>query len=522
MPRAHQRRRYWDRSICIAPGTVLRWFLRSSNVSADTRALKRVGGVVALLLLFATSTIWSQQSSTAALTAYGNAVQLSDPGKRLAGMEEFLRANPSSSLAGDALEFATWDSMRLADKTRCARWAAELRKRSPESPLAQAALAMNSEPQSAATIEAFRNALANLDRIQKPEGISDAEFAELRRKGWLRLDAAIGLGYVALQQYEDARGYLKLAVSVAPNDPRFIYSYAVALLSGKNRDTKNGYWQLARAVNLNAGSASGRGIAQYARGKYIEDGGSDADWKQFVAVTSIGTPNQARAMAAYSAPTRPAVTAKREPESVPPLPSRTTEEESKQQTTTILRPRLKLPPATDPVSLGILLQTSLLKGENSQAIINTLRNLVRHLRDNDEAFLMTYSDQLDFQQDLTNQDRLLEDALVHLKPGSGAALVDGVSFAVGHLDRIGKNRNRVLLVISDGSNTKQSEETAPLSSQLHDVRIHCVGVDVSDNQDLLQRLAQYSGGRAVFVYDPQQFRTATLQLAQTIGLDFPR
>src|SRR3954471_23638058 len=124
MPRAHQRRRCWDRSICIAPGTVLRWFLRSSNVSADTRALKRVGAVVALLLLFATSTIWSQQSSTAALTAYGNAVQLSDPGKRLAGMEEFLRANPTSSLAGDAVEIATWT--RSASQTRHAARAGPL------------------------------------------------------------------------------------------------------------------------------------------------------------------------------------------------------------------------------------------------------------------------------------------------------------------------------------------------------------------------------------------------------------
>jgi tetratricopeptide (TPR) repeat protein len=473
--------------------------------------------------LLVTTSLWSQ-SSTSALTRYTAGVQLSDPAKRLAAMEEFLLANPASSLAGDAVEIAAWDSIRLADRARCSRWAGELLKRSPENPLAQAALAMNSPPQSAASIETVRNALANLDRIHKPEGFTDAEFGELRRQVWLVLDGAIGLGYVALKQYEDARPYLKLAVSVAPNDPRFTYSYGVALLSGKNRDTKNGYWQLARAVNLNAGSAAGAGIAQYARGKYLEDGGSDADWKQFVAVTSIGTPNQARAMTAYSRPTRPAVTAKREPESVPPLPSRTTEEESKQQTTTVLRPRLKLPPATDPVSLGILLQTSLLKGENSQAIINTLRNLVRHLRDNDEAFLMTYSDQLDFQQDLTNQDQLLDDALLHLKPGSGAALVDGVSFAIGHLDRIGKNRNRVLLVISDGSNTKQSPETAPLSSQLRDVRIDCVGLDAVDgtSQTLLERLAQYSGGRAIFVSDSEQFRSATLQLAQSIGIDFPQ
>lgn len=171
------------------------------------------------------------------------------------------------------------------------------------------------------------------------------------------------------------------------------------------------------------------------------------------------------------------------------------------------------------MSLGILLQTSLLKGENREAIIDTLRNLVRNLRQNDEAFIMAYSDQLDFQQDLTRQDVLLDDALVHLKAGSGAALFDGVSFAVGHLDRIGKNRNRVLLVISDGKNTKQSKEAPPLSSQIRDVRIDCIGLD-AENQSLLQRLAQYSGGRAIFVSNPGQFHSATLQFAQSIGIDF--
>jgi tetratricopeptide (TPR) repeat protein len=489
-----------------------------------TRAITHFVRVCALFLAV-TSSMWAQQSSTAALTSYARGVQLSDPAQRLAAMTEFLHSNPASSLAKDALEIATWDSIRFRDTTLCSRWGGELLKRSPQSPLAQAALTAANPTPTAAAIEALGKALASVDQIHKPEGFSEAEFAELRRQVWLLLDGAIGIDYVALQRYEDARPYLKPAVSIAPNDPRFTYSYAVALLSGKNPDTKNGYWQLARAVNLNAGSAAGAGIAQYARSKYLEDGGSDADWKQFVAVTSIGTRNQARAKAANSAATRSAVTATaKKEEGVPPLPSSTIEEESKQQTTTVYRPRLKLPPATDPVSLGILLQTSLLKGENSQAIIDTLRNLVRHLRDNDEAFLMTYSDQLDFQQDLTTQDRLLDDALRHLKPGSGAALVDGVSFALGHLDRIGKNRNRVLLVISDGTNTKQSPDTPPLSSQLRDVRIDCVGFEAAgnENQSLLRRLAQYSRGEAIFVSSPQQFRGATFQIAQSIGIDFPR
>src|SRR6185437_9213084 len=284
------------------------------SVSARTGA-SAIAAAIFALLLTVSSSLWSQ-SSTAGLTAYTTAVQLPDPTKRLSAMERFFLAEPASSLVQDALECATWDAIRLGDTARSARWATELLLRSPTSPLAQAALATSTPPKSAEGIEALRMALASLDRIHKPEGFSEAEFSEMRRQVWLLLDGSIGLAYVDRQQYEDARPYLKLAVSVAPNDPRVTYSYALALLSGKNPDTKNGYWQLARAVNLNAGSPAGAQIAQYARSKYLEDGGSDADWKQFAAVTSMGTRNQKRAMAAYAGPPTSAITAKTSPESV--------------------------------------------------------------------------------------------------------------------------------------------------------------------------------------------------------------
>src|SRR5947209_10354350 len=135
--------------------------------SAETLVLRAV--VLLAMSLLVTTSLWSQ-SSTSALTRYTTAVQLSDAAKRVAAMEEFLLANPASSLAGDAVEIATWDSMRLADRARCSRWAGELLKRSPESPLAQAALAMNSPPQSAEGIVTLRNALGTLGRTHEPDG----------------------------------------------------------------------------------------------------------------------------------------------------------------------------------------------------------------------------------------------------------------------------------------------------------------------------------------------------------------
>src|SRR5581483_10867240 len=154
------------------------------SVKARARAI-----AVAIIVLFlaVSSSPWSQQQSTAGLTAYTTAVQVYDPAKRLVGMEQFLRNEPGSSLAQDALECATWDSIRLRDTALAARWGNELLKRSPMSPLAQAALATSAPPRTAQEIEKLRNALAGLDLIHKPEGFTEAESSEMRRQVWLLL-----------------------------------------------------------------------------------------------------------------------------------------------------------------------------------------------------------------------------------------------------------------------------------------------------------------------------------------------
>ena len=145
-----------------------------------------------------------------------------------------------------------------------------------------------------------------------------------------------------------------------------------------------------------------------------------------------------------------------------------------------------------PLSLGILIETSLLTRQNRDAIIGTLKGLVENLRAEDEAAILVFSDQLDFEQDLTANDNLLEDAMTNLRPRPGKALLDGVAFAAGHLRRIGKNSNRVLLVISDGRSGRQSD--LPISAEIKGVRIDCIGLN-ADGAD--QRRATATAG---FVY----------------------
>jgi Mg-chelatase subunit ChlD len=152
-----------------------------------------------------------------------------------------------------------------------------------------------------------------------------------------------------------------------------------------------------------------------------------------------------------------------------------------------------------------------------------LSDLVRHLRQDDEVFVMGFSQELEFEQDLTRNEKLLEEAIANLKPQPGAALLDAVAFAAGHLDRIAKNRSRVLLVISDGRDAAAHVSSSEINVVLGRVRVDCIGVDVDDaaGMNLLQSLASYSGGQTSFATSPKQFRAATWEFAKSMGIEFP-
>jgi tetratricopeptide (TPR) repeat protein len=176
-----------------------------------------------------------------------------------------------------------------------------------------------------------------------------------------------------------------------------------------------------------------------------------------------------------------------------------------------------------PVSLGILIETALLTGNNRPAIISTLREVVRHLRPGDEACILVFSNQLDFEQDLTGNDVLLTEAMQNLRPHPGKALLEGVAFAAGHLKRIGKNANRILLVVSDGRNTKGNTQPLTVTSQISGVKIDSIGMNVGDSAGrvLLSRLAEVTGGETSFVAGPEEFRIAAARITNTMGIPIP-
>jgi tetratricopeptide (TPR) repeat protein len=524
--------------------------------SSPRREIFRGSAVAVFLLsICVLATVARAQSAESAVQAYADAIKQPVIAQRIGAMERYLTLSSSGSLKVDALEFLVWDHMRLGHQAQSVQRAQELLAIYPGNPIAVAVLNQNSVPvhgkQAAQKrLQMLKSTMSALDRLNKPEGMVDRNFQMLRRQVAIMLDGAIGLSYLDLEDYPDARLSLQQAVDNDPNNPQLVYGLSLALLSGKNRDEYRGYWYLARATNLTGQTPQGQEIANYARHKYHSGGGKDADWQRFLAsaaeldappspagasqpTTATAASGRSTALAAANAPP-----SARGQSGAPDAKTMAQTRGSKTKTRfgfedTLREPaRIDASPTHPPnrpkglaapsqaVSLGILIETSLLTSHNRAAIISTLKDIVRNLRSNDEACILVFSDQLDFEQDLTADDKLLEDALTEIRPRTGRALLSGISFAAGHLKRIGKNNNRILLVISDGYTRQADSDTLQFRSQVTGVRIDCIGLKTpgSTERSLLERIAAYSGGNASFASGPEEFRTAALQMTRSMGI----
>jgi tetratricopeptide (TPR) repeat protein len=476
------------------------------------------------LLIFSLATLSSGYSQSA-LDTYTSAVRQTRIENRMAAMEQFLAANPNSNLRRDALEVLVWDALESGHRDRAQAHAEELLQVDSQNALALGVIAETEAETRGRTdrkvaLQAFRMAkdgIRSYPSLRHPEGMSEGEFMLLQRQLVAILDGEAGLGYLTEKDYDTARSYLHASVAIRPLDPRYLYGLALALIDGKNPNVLEGYIYLARVVNLTQGSAAGAQIAEFAQHKFEKAGGSAAGWNQYLAAAVVpGMPAQQPLL--QNTPQQPATTlASAAPANEP--------DDRGEAPSEIPAPAFKREyvARNAPVSMGILLQTEHLNKENRKQILDALTDMVRHLRNDDEVFIMAYGKKLDFEQDLTGNPKLLEDAMNQIKPEAGSALLDSVAFAAGHLERIATNKNRLLLVISDGRNSASKDNPLALSQKLNTVRVDCIGLDVDGDpgRRQLESLAAYSGGQVTFANDASQLRNAAVQMAEGIGIEFP-
>ncbi len=491
--------------------------------------------------------------------SYSDAVQRLQRDGFTVAMEQFATSTPDTARRRDAMEWLIWAYRKAKDSYRAQAWARQLRSVDPENPIAAAEIEdaghelsfmTPADPTAEQRLTAAKNSLSKMDTLSPPEDMPASQFQQFKQELSRNLNAAVGYAYYGRKDYATARPYLRNTLATGPENPQYVYALAIADLYGKNPEETEGFRLLARAVNLTRGSPASQQLDAFARQKYLERGGSSTNWDQYLAATRVSMPGApATATVAANQPSmspsratsrqEPAETARphQTPQTAqktasppvsnpPPAPANRSEPTTMASATgpnIPMHSTRELESSGAPFSLGILIESDKTSRDSRRAILNSLTDLVRRLRDNDEAFLMSFSKGLVFEEDLTNNSQALENGMENIHPSEGTALYDAVAFASGHLHRIARNRKRVLLVISDGENRTSQMSPLELSGELDvsEVQIYCIGLGAStwEDQYRLKALAERTGGKAMFISESQQFRTAARQVAMVLGID---
>ena len=185
--------------------------------------------------------------------------------------------------------------------------------------------------------------------------------------------------------------------------------------------------------------AAARQIEEFGRKRYKQDGGSDTDWDRFLVVAAAPGAQPAAVTTALAPSTKPSAIVPDTKRSTAASASASKGEKkvanktgtparsSKGKWTGEPEPAPEsteaansLPPishetsrpqrAGPPVSLGILIETSTARKGTREAIVYSLTDLVRRMGAEDEAFILSFSDDLVFEQDLTGDASRLQQA----------------------------------------------------------------------------------------------------------------
>lgn len=151
--------------------------------------------------------------------------------------------------------------------------------------------------------------------------------------------------------------------------------------------------------------------------------------------------------------------------------------------------------------------------------------------DEDETFIVTFSDRVDLVSDFVSDKHRLETAILGLRAGGGTALWDAVVFGLNHI-RGGQHRKRVLMVITDGEDNQSEVAFRDLVERAEraEVLIYPVGMMGSmaklprwiggsgdPARRELEKLAEVAGARAHFPADIRECLETMRAIAREVS-----
>lgn len=97
--------------------------------------------------------------------------------------------------------------------------------------------------------------IRSVARWQKPSGMGNAEFKNLRLQMTSIFQGAAGFAALQAKDYGTARAHYRKAIRVSPNNLQDVYQLGVTELQMKPLDSA-GFWHIARALKLASGNTA--------------------------------------------------------------------------------------------------------------------------------------------------------------------------------------------------------------------------------------------------------------------------
>jgi hypothetical protein len=230
--------------------------------------------------------------------AYVGAVQQSDPAAKISGLEAFLTQYPNSVMKEDALEILMGTYQQKGDANKMGDTAQRLLQINPNNVRALALLAYTERVKAQANDNPQQNlplaeqhgqkGEAALQNFAKPEGMSDTDYANLKKQMDGIFNAAIGVAALQKKDFATATKSLRVAAEAAPTDFSIVYPLALAYLQSSPIDAVNGSWFAARAASLAPPQMQAQ-IEKYGKSQYTKYHGSDQGWTDVMAAAKAST-----------------------------------------------------------------------------------------------------------------------------------------------------------------------------------------------------------------------------------------
>jgi len=144
------------------------------------------------------------------------------------------------------------------------------------------------------------------------------------------------------------------------------------------------------------------------------------------------------------------------------------------------------------LSVGVMVDTSGSMRHKLQQALQTVREVSLALRPQDEMFLVTFDDDVEVRQKFTKNPEDVQRALRGIRSGGETSVYDAVQTGIQEM-RNARNGKRILLLISDGFDTRSKLTMDQALEQLKrsQLQLYAIGIDDDDNDPLVLRQPRY-------------------------------